>query len=233
MKKSILRVLVLVLTMVFVFVGCSKESKPDEKKQESQKPTVSFTTKEEINGNVKIKYPQIENQKAENISDINTSIKFFIKDRLNEFCNENKDVSADIDFKVTVINDKRMSILFTGVVTLPDKDPQNFIHGITVGFDKGRLLTIADVTLFDDEFPKTVKAGKVTTISGEGVEEAQAALKALDDMSIIDGIRMNRGTYSFHLTENSILVSFPVSEELGGYAFSEIELQKDFELVPS
>lgn len=234
MKKSILRVLVLALTMVFVFAGCSKESKTNEKKENAgkNKVSVNISTKEEVNGNVKIKYPQIEKENDKNIGAINDSVKFFVKDKLNTIYEENPDISADIDYKVSFKSDEKISFLFTGTVKLSEQETESFIHGITVGLKEGRMLTISDVTPFDEEFPKTVKAGKVTTISGEGVEEAQKTLQKLDDMSIIEGIIGNKSVYSFHLTENMIVISFPVSEELGGYAFSEIEFQKDYELVP-
>lgn len=225
MKNIFSKITALLLVLVFLLCGCSKDKKTEPTKEVATE-TLRIDSAEYTEENVKITHPVFSGPQEEIIEGLNFAILQNVKEKVAVIKGRNaeKAVAIEATYETTFKSDKIASFLYKGTTKI-GKEESLFLGGFTVTIEKGRKFEISEIITFDDTFPENVKKGKITNIDGVDSLEAKEILEETDNLEIIDGIRIESAKYSFYLKDNSLIVIFPVTHELGDYALSEIELK--------
>ncbi|GKX28567.1 hypothetical protein SH1V18_10470 [Vallitalea longa] len=164
------------------------------------------------NGDVNINYPMIENK---DYTEINELIK---KEALKVLDNygENNISSLNIDYEISYINKKIISIKYTGIGNMKKAVyPNDFFYTTNIDMDNKTILKLADVVDADETFIENFRNDNFRALK----DQQRLLLKDLSDDEIIEKL----STDNFYISENSLGISVDVLHVLGDHAEYEIK----------
>jgi len=215
----------------------------EELLQETIDETYSIVTKTFIQGEVNVKYPQIQglgdNDREQAINTLikNSLFETQIDEQLKEvkYVVENHGIEEDyfleLEYEITMHTDKLLSILYTGSGAFKSSAfPTYSIYAITIDLEQVTTLSLSDFTNVDEELIKKMQAS--TNVTNGAVKDGMDKEDLLYVVQvvtvekagyIIEALKGEpQSYYTFAITPDSLLISIMIDHASGDYALIEL-----------
>ncbi|MBO5797829.1 MAG: hypothetical protein J6R77_05735, partial [Clostridia bacterium] len=219
-------VLLACVLCVATLAACSTDKLVPKDEAPADK-SITLTSAEYAEGNIHIRYPQVEGLADESKQNaLNQLLKTEVwnataKEAIETYSAEK--VTLDVHYTVTLHTENLLSVLYTGRVHIEGGvHENNVLYAETVDLQSGEKLSLSHFVAANEDFAKQImQEGTVTTHdgkawTGQSLWEAGGPRTAGE---LLQGFRESRGYYTFHLTKEALVLSVPVPEAGGGYAF--------------
>lgn len=178
--------------------------------------------------NIRVQYPQVRGLTDPTVqAAVNDLIKtdmweYTVQPYIDSYTEEGI-TACNFEFKVTLLNEELISIAYTGEVYVEGSARRNNeFYAATFDLQTGEKLALTDFVTVDEAFINKVKQTEmIDTVSGERVSRADV-WDAQNTCTTDELIRrftetLGRDYYNFYLTEDTLVVSVPVSHAGGDY----------------
>lgn len=168
-------------------------------------------------GNININYPMIENKDNEE----DTKINELIKDealKVLEYYGENNLSSLDIDYEMSYINKKIMSIKYSGTGTMKKAVyPNSFFYTTNIDIKNKTILKLSDVVEVNEDFIENFRNDNFQALRADQIQ----LLRNMTDEEILE--KLTSG--NFYIDENTLGISVDILHLLGDHAEYEIQYE--------
>lgn len=195
--------------------------------EEITTPSYSITKGSYYQENVRVEYPQITGLAD---TDIELIVNDIIKDNVdkrNEDNTSNAGLHVNETYQVTMNSNEYISILYIRGHYIEGNSQHwdTVLYGITIDLQTGKKLELSDFVTLDREFVQKIKQSTAVTneLVKNGMDKNKLidAIKQIGESDILYGLQEGWNSYTYYLTQDSLVISLGVSYELGDYALVE------------